>query len=98
MLFPETYSIQNNSPSAVLPLEPLESDEDIPIREDEFAHRIQPFSEPCLIFCHWMLYTWVAVVSLGCLYTFGLGEGQMRGRENVWVDIAVGLARRLRIL
>ena len=30
-------------------------------------------------------------MTVGCLYAFGVGEGQVRGRENVWVDGAVGV-------
>lgn len=96
MLNSEISNTTNDSITEALTPELCKSDEDIQIPEDKFAHRIQPFSEPCLILCHWMLYTWGTVITLGCLYALGLGEGQMRGRENLWVDVAVGLARCLR--
>ena len=69
--------------------------------DNKFAHRIQPFPEACLLACHCVMCAWGAAVSLGCLYVLGVGEGQVRGRENVWVDgvgvVFVGLGRWLRL-
>ena len=92
MLHFETSSSATDTECPGLAAESLEDDEETLIPEDKCAHRIQPFPEPCLGFCHWILYPWGAVDSLGCLYALGLGGwGQMRGRENAWVDTAVGL-------
>lgn len=75
MLSVETSSSADVSESSAPPLGPLESDNDMPVKEEKFAHRIQPFPEPCLILCHWVLYLWVTVTTLGCLGNAGVLMG-----------------------
>lgn len=99
------------SPSPAPTPEPNDDDDDddeaalvlvLELEEDnKFAHRIQPFPEPWLLACHCVMCAWGAVVTLGCLYVLGVGEGQVRGMENVWVDVVgvvvVELGRWLRL-